>query len=302
MTRISISSVDWSRTTFVLLAPDSFARHAALPILERILEAGYRATAYYPIHRRPTELDHLYEKNIRTVWDAYRFRCVDLLFDFGPMVGLLVEDALAGREEDSHEVLRILKGDSDPMKAVNGSLRGDFLSINQTLSLIHISDTPSDAEYETTVFFPDEGPFALTDTPEELVSVCRMLTPLHVETRGFDEVLGGFRIKVAMSAWDELTGEGRALIQAWEDEGGVGKLAELGAGEKIIDHLSGAASHPLAAALRCEFQPDHPRENLARIRLLVGAYGVDLDRWEELVLTTSMFFPPRRSTRSAGPT
>lgn len=293
---LPMNEVDWTKTVFVLLGPDAFARHCALPILQRVIDAGYRPTAYLPIHTRPGELDRFYEKNIRTVWDAYRFRCVDLLFAFAPMIALLVEDVVTGREQGSHEPLRILKGESDPMKTEKGTIRGDFQSINQTLSMIHTSDTPEDAEYEVTVFFPPRGPLPLPrDSYDELLSACRLITPPIPERRGFDEVLGGFRAKLIMVVWNDLSQTGRDLVRGWEAEGGVYPFAEVGAGKLLAGHLPGV-SHPLAGPLECEFQPDYPREDLARIRQLVGAYGVTLDRWEELVLTTSMFFRPRRRT------
>lgn len=290
-----MNSIDWSRTVFVLLGPDAFARHLALPILERIVDEGYRPIAYRPIWTRPTELDTFYEKNIKSVWDAYRFRCVDLSFAYGPMVGLLVEDLKPDREAGSHEHLRLLKGESDPSKAKKGTIRGDITPINQVLNMIHISDTPEDAEYEVTIFFPPEGPIQLPhDSHDELISVCRLLMPAEAETRRFDEVLGGFRAKAIVAVWEEISNEGRDLVLRWEKEGGIYRFAEIDAGRELAKHLPGGAGHPLAPVLECEFQPDHPREDLSRLRLLLGAYGVEVDRWEELVLTTSMFFRPLR--------
>lgn len=290
-----MDAIDWSRTVFVLLGPDAFARHTALPILHRIIDEGYRPVAYRPIWTRPTQLDDFYEKNIRTAWDAYRFRCVDLAFAFGPMVGLLVEDQEADRPQGSHEHLRLLKGDSDPLKAEKGTIRGDIRPINQVLNMIHISDTPEDAEYEITIFFPTEGPIQLPkDSHEELLGICRLLMPVEPETRGFDEVLGGLRAKAIMAVWEEISTEARELVLRWEQEGGVYRFAEIDAGRELAKHLLGGDAHPLVPVLECEFQPDHPREDLTRVRLLLGAYGAQVDRWEELVLTTSMFFRPLR--------
>lgn len=290
-----MNAIDWSRTVFVLLGADAFARHTALPILQRIIAEGFRPISYRPIWTRPTELDEFYEKNIRTAWDAYRFRCVDLAFAYGPMVGLLVEDTEADRSAGSHEHLRRLKGDSDPLKAEKGTIRGDIRPINQVLNMIHISDTPEDAQYEVTIFFPSEEPIQLpADSFEELSAVCRLLMPVEPETRGFDEVLGGLRSKAILAVWEHISQEGREVVQAWEEEGGVYRFAELDAGKELAKFLPGGTDHPLAPVMECEFQPDHPREDLSRVRLLLGAYGVQVDRWEELVLTTSMFFRPVR--------
>jgi len=166
-----MSDMDWERTVFLLVGPDAIARHLAVPMLERVFQAGVTPVGYRVVPTPPQGQDELYERNIRTVWDAYRFRLVDLLFSYGPMVVMLLEGP-AG----SHARLKELKGDSDPLEAAPGTIRRDLWAINVTMSLLHVSDSPEDAEFESSIFFGADPPIPLTDQ-DELLGVCRLIAP-----------------------------------------------------------------------------------------------------------------------------
>jgi nucleoside diphosphate kinase len=284
-----MSDVDWSRTVFLLVGPDAIARHLAVPMLERVFEAGVTPVGYRALPMPPQGQDELYERNIRTVWDAYRFRLVDLLFSYGPMVVMLLEGP-AG----SHARLKELKGDSDPLEAAPGTIRRDLWAINVTMSLLHVSDSPEDAEFESSIFFGAAPPIPLTDQ-DELLGVCRLIAPGAAEERRFDEVLGGLRAKIAAAVWDDLVPAGREIVLRTHDDGGVVALSQPGVGRSLVEHLQGR-DHPVATVLAAEFTPDHPKQDVPRLRHLLRAFGVELDRWEELVLTTSMTWRPRRTT------
>jgi nucleoside-diphosphate kinase len=68
----------------------------------------------------------------------------------GPLVALVVEGPRA------IEGVRGIMGVTDPVKAVPGSIRGDFaLEIGQ--NLVHGSDSPESAKREIDLFFPGLG-------------------------------------------------------------------------------------------------------------------------------------------------
>jgi nucleoside-diphosphate kinase len=76
------------------------------------------------------------------------------LVDFitsGPIVAVVVEG------EKSVEVVRKLMGETDPVKAAPGTIRGDYgLDIGE--NLIHGSDSEENAQVEISLFFPDLKP------------------------------------------------------------------------------------------------------------------------------------------------
>jgi nucleoside-diphosphate kinase len=76
------------------------------------------------------------------------------LVDFitsGPIVAVVVEG------EKSVEVVRKLMGETDPVKAAPGTIRGDYgLDIGE--NLIHGSDSEGNAQVEIALFFPDLKP------------------------------------------------------------------------------------------------------------------------------------------------
>jgi nucleoside-diphosphate kinase len=73
------------------------------------------------------------------------------LVDFitsGPIVAVVVEG------DKSVEVVRKLMGETDPVKAAPGTIRGDYgLDIGE--NLIHGSDSEENARTEIALFFPD---------------------------------------------------------------------------------------------------------------------------------------------------
>ena len=69
----------------------------------------------------------------------------------GPIVAVVVEG------EKSVEVVRKLMGETDPVKAAPGTIRGDYgLDIGE--NLIHGSDSEENAQKEIALFFPDLKP------------------------------------------------------------------------------------------------------------------------------------------------
>jgi len=66
----------------------------------------------------------------------------------GPVIAMAVEG------EDAITVVRAMMGATDPKKAAQGTIRGDYGLIT-TENLVHGSDSPESAERELKLFFPD---------------------------------------------------------------------------------------------------------------------------------------------------
>jgi nucleoside diphosphate kinase len=289
-------TIDWKRFGFVLLQTDAVLRHLARPIVERLLEEPYSLRRFKVTRMESRELDSIYQVNIDFVWDTYRYRLVDQALELGPVLVLLLEHREPG---GGHDALRRLKGRSDPYEAEPGSIRADFGSVNSILSLVHSSDSTQDAEREGPIFFGDTLDGGPGSDPEEIWNACRLLEARRPrEHRGFDEVLGGLRARIAAALWHELKPAGRELVSSRAADGPAG-LAETGLGARLAEEL-GAAAHPLAEVLACEFQPGLPSMNADATWLLLESFGVTTDPWERVVLASSMHFRPWRSDGSNG--
>ena len=66
----------------------------------------------------------------------------------GPVVAMAVEG------DDAIAVVRQMMGATDPKKAAQGTIRGDYGLIT-TENIVHGSDSPESAERELKLFFPD---------------------------------------------------------------------------------------------------------------------------------------------------
>jgi nucleoside-diphosphate kinase len=66
----------------------------------------------------------------------------------GPVVAMAVEG------DDAISVVRQMMGATDPKKATQGTIRGDYGLIT-TENLVHGSDSPESAERELKLFFPN---------------------------------------------------------------------------------------------------------------------------------------------------
>jgi nucleoside diphosphate kinase len=285
--------VDWERTVFTLIPPDALTRGLGGQVLDRFIGAGFTPVASAVVWKRPQNLDEYNARNITEVWKAYLYRMVDLLFAYGPTVALLMRDDQPPEELTSHQRMRQLKGASSPSDALPGTIRGDLRAINVTCDLVHASDTPADSQHEAVSFADELGWSGLAgDGARDLIGLTMAGYPR--EERGFDQVLACVRARVAGAVWADLTPPGQELALSWQG-GQVAEIAAPGAGADLAALLRDPGHHPLAPLLRCEFQPDSPRVDLAGLGHVLRGFGGHLDRWEELVLTSSMWFRPLRT-------
>ncbi len=135
--------IDHERT-LLIVKPDGVDRRLVGEILSRIERKGYTiecmktinidrelAETHYAEHKEQP----FYEKLIRYITS-------------GPAVVAVIsgEGCVGG--------LRYLMGNTDPLTAAPGTIRGDFAT-NVTKNLIHGSDTLDNAEREIALFFGD---------------------------------------------------------------------------------------------------------------------------------------------------
>ena len=132
--------------TLVLVKPDGVARGLVGEVITRLERKGLRLVA--------AELRTLTADIAETHYAEHRERpFFGSLVEFitsGPLMALVVEGPRA------IEAFRALAGATDPVKALPGTIRGDF-ALEVQNNIVHGSDSPESAEREVKLFFPDLG-------------------------------------------------------------------------------------------------------------------------------------------------
>jgi nucleoside-diphosphate kinase len=129
--------------TLVLVKPDAVRRGLVGEVISRLERKGLTiVTLELRTVGRETAEQHYAEH----VGKPFYAGLVDFITS-GPLVAMVVE----GRR--AVEAVRGVMGVTDPVKAVPGSLRGDYaLDIQQ--NLVHGADSPESARREIGIFFP----------------------------------------------------------------------------------------------------------------------------------------------------
>ncbi|HZG95063.1 MAG TPA: nucleoside-diphosphate kinase [Mycobacteriales bacterium] len=133
-----------SERTLVLVKPDGVRRGLVGEVIGRIERKGLSVVALQMrTLDRETAGKHYAEHTERPFFGE--------LVEFitgGPLVAMVVEGPRAV------ESVRTLMGVTDPVKALPGTVRGDFaLEIGQ--NIVHGSDSPESGVREAGIFFPD---------------------------------------------------------------------------------------------------------------------------------------------------
>jgi len=129
--------------TLILVKPDGVRRGLIGEIISRIERKGLKVAAL-----RMLQMDETMARRHYAVHEGKAFfpGLVDFITS-GPIVAAVVEG------ERSIEVMRQLMGETDPVKALPGTIRGDYgLDIGE--NLIHGSDSEENAQKEIALFFP----------------------------------------------------------------------------------------------------------------------------------------------------
>ncbi|RZS31375.1 nucleoside diphosphate kinase [Herbihabitans rhizosphaerae] len=135
-----------SERTLVLVKPDGVGRGLVGEVISRIERKGLTLAALeLRTVKRDIAEQHYAEHQGKGFYES--------LLEFitsGQVVALVVEG------ERAIEAFRQLAGATDPVKANNGSIRGDFATVVQN-NIVHGSDSPESAAREIKLWFPDLG-------------------------------------------------------------------------------------------------------------------------------------------------
>ena len=286
---------DWNRSVFGLISPDALRRHLAPQILARLREAGVTPTGWRSVRIGGAQIDAVADIQKAGAGQTFRYRPLDALFAIGPALALRLQDQQERPPEQLYGDLQRLKGRTTPGASEAGTIRHDLGLINAVLSLVHLSDSPSNSAQESRVILGPvaEDPDRAWAPADGLAGYLDALTAgLQPERRRFGDVLTAVRGRIAAALWTELTEAGRRTVADLVQRGA---LAEPAAGTRIAAELSPAAlAHPLADVLRLPFTPGGPPVDIADVQGLLRLHGCALDTWEFVVLATSIYFEPVR--------
>ena len=133
-----------SQRTLILVKPDGVKRNVIGEVISRIERKGLRVVA---LDLRTIDTDTAHAHYAEHAEKPFFGELVDFITS-GPLVALVAEG------ERAIEAFRSLAGATDPVKALPGTIRGDFaLQVSQ--NIVHGSDSPESAEREIKIFFPE---------------------------------------------------------------------------------------------------------------------------------------------------
>jgi nucleoside-diphosphate kinase len=133
-----------SERSLVLVKPDGVQRGLIGEVVSRIERKGLRIVAMDLRNLDVTTAKIHYEEH---TGKPFFGSLVDFITS-GPLVALVVEGPRA------IEAFRALAGSTDPVRALPGTIRGDYSLIVQS-NIVHGSDSPDSAAREIKIFFPD---------------------------------------------------------------------------------------------------------------------------------------------------
>jgi nucleoside-diphosphate kinase len=133
-----------SERTLILVKPDGVERNIIGDVISRIERKGLKVVA---LELRTIDADTAYAHYAEHAEKPFFGDLVQFITS-GPVVALVAEG------ERAIEAFRALAGATDPVKALPGTIRGDYaLAVAQ--NIVHGSDSPESAEREIKIFFPE---------------------------------------------------------------------------------------------------------------------------------------------------
>jgi nucleoside-diphosphate kinase len=130
--------------TLILVKPDAVRRNLIGEVISRIERKGLKVIAMdLRTIDRETAQAHYAEHEGKSF-----FATVVGFITSGPAVALVAEG------ERAIEAFRALAGATDPVKALPGTIRGDYALVTAQ-NMVHGSDSPEAAEREIKIFFPE---------------------------------------------------------------------------------------------------------------------------------------------------
>lgn len=130
--------------TLVLVKPDGVKKHICGEVISRFERKGLEVEAIKMI-QVPEELA---KKHYAEHEGKGFFKDLIAFITSGPVLVMVIKG------ENAVAAVRQINGATDPLKAVPGSIRGDFaISIDE--NVVHASDAPETAEREIGLWFPE---------------------------------------------------------------------------------------------------------------------------------------------------
>ena len=142
--------------TFIIFKPDCVQRRLVGRILARFEDKGFNIVAMKMLQVTPELAKQHYAEHVSKPF----YPALEKFITASPVIAAVVEGLEAIR------VVRELLGATSGLKAVAGTIRGDF-SLSRQMNLVHASDGPDAARREIELYFrPDEiHSYAPTITP-----------------------------------------------------------------------------------------------------------------------------------------
>ncbi|ACJ75240.1 nucleoside diphosphate kinase [Thermosipho africanus H17ap60334] len=131
--------------TFVYLKPNAVRRGLVGEIIKRFEQRGIKIVALKLLWMSKQQAEKLYEMH---KGKSFYNDLIDFVTG-GPIVAMIVEAPRV------IEMVRHIIGDTDPLKAGTGTIRGEF-ALTITKNLIHASDSKENFEREYKIFFSDD--------------------------------------------------------------------------------------------------------------------------------------------------
>ena len=145
--------------TLVLLKPDAIQRGIVGEILQRFERVGAKMVGLkLLVSEKDTAMKHYSEDLAKRRGEKVRQLMIQMLTS-GPIIAIVFEGI------EIVEVVRKLVGETEPRKAIPGTIRGDFSHVSYNyadargigiFNLIHASASPEEAETEISVWFKSE--------------------------------------------------------------------------------------------------------------------------------------------------
>ena len=133
-----------AQRTLILVKPDGVRRNIIGDVISRIERKGLKVIA---VEMRTIEAETAHAHYAEHAERPFFGELVDFITG-GPLVALVAEG------DRAIEAFRTLAGATDPVKALPGTIRGDY-ALQVAQNIVHGSDSPESAEREIKIFFPE---------------------------------------------------------------------------------------------------------------------------------------------------
>lgn len=286
----------WDRHVFVLLTPDALLRGIQRDFVRRLIAEDFTPVAANLVQANSDMIDELYADVIAGQWETWRYRMIDDAFSLAPCLGLICR--YDGTEDNPHAVMKRKKGHQHPARTVPGEIRRDFAALNSIIGVMHASDNPAESESDAAIFGLSAESVSTGSVTERIELLCALTTPASPELRDFDAVLGQLRADILVTFLAELTAAGVVdeLAELLGTTGEPARLATLG--PELVRLADGVIAADLLDVLGCEFtESGRGGRRGADLFNTIRRYGIEIDRWQRVVLESSLYFEPARRSR-----